>query len=146
MNWYRSLSTNPVHLQESFIRNFLWQRHLSCISKFALCKLMTLWRFYWICKVFIIFKTYAKYLILLCSFRCRSEFCRLQIYQWDFRIALLLSFSLSLFFFWLCKRYFEHVKILFISHAVWFGVIFLDGTYVVHEAIFFWEKHWLFFF
>lgn len=105
---------------------------------------MTLWRFYWIRKVFIIFKIYAKYLIRLCSFRCRSELYRLQIYQLYFRIALLLSLSLSLFL--LCKRYFEHVKILFISHGVWFGVIFLDGTYVVHEAIFFWGKHWLFFF
>ena len=65
---------------------------------------MTLWRFYWICKVFIVFRTYAKYSILLCSFRWRSELCRLQIYQWDFRMALLLSFSLSLFFFFLVMQ------------------------------------------
>lgn len=46
VNWYRSLLTNIVHLQEPYISNFLWWRVRFCISKFSLNKLMALWRFY----------------------------------------------------------------------------------------------------
>ena len=57
-----------------------------------------------------------------------------EISEW---LCCFLSLSLSFFFFLVMQMYFEHVNILLISHAVLFGVIFLDGTYVVHEAMFF---------
>lgn len=78
---------------------------------------MTLWRFYWIRMVFIIFKTYAKYLIPLCSFRCRSELYKLQIYQWDFRIALLLSLFLVVQkVLWVCEDFIHFPWCMIWSH------------------------------